>query len=357
MPLRFGVQHALLCGLVFVAASGARANLPPLPPGDPLAQDISSAPPDVESSAVIAWLTANGGWGLGRMQIDFSIEVNDAAPGTPTLPNTQRPGYYLPDCDTGVTVPVPAGGAIEGVAGYQCSGGDCHLIVFDTGTMRLYEMYQADITSNVLRSRCLAVWELGRIYGPYRRGLGCTSADAAGLPIAPLLFDADEVSAGHIDHAIRFILPNARIRSGVFVLPATHIGGPTGPTEAPPYGARLRLRADFPLASLPNEAARVVARAMQRYGIVLADGGNVALTARSDRFTTAKWAGLLGSRDLDRIQVSDFEMVEGGQRFNGGHDCQREPAPTQPSSDVPLPSYALALLAALLVWIAARKYG
>jgi hypothetical protein len=32
--------------------------------------------------------------------------------------------------------------------------------------------------------------------------------------------------------------------------------------------------------------------------MVAADGGTVALTARSDRFTSAKWAGLPGPHDL-----------------------------------------------------------
>jgi hypothetical protein len=35
----------------------------------------------------------------------------------------------------------------------------------------------------------------------------------------------------------------------------------------------------------------VVAKALQRYGMVLAEGGPKALTARGDRSTTARWAG------------------------------------------------------------------
>jgi hypothetical protein len=49
----------------------------------------------------------------------------------------------------------------------------------------------------------------------------------------------------------------------------------------------------------------------------------VALTAQSDRFTTAKWSGLLGSRDLQAIQVSDFQMVAGGARQPYTGDCVR----------------------------------
>jgi serine/threonine-protein kinase len=161
-------------------------------------------------------------------------------------------------------------------------------------------------------------------YPPPARGQDCTSADAAGFPIAPLLFNADEVAAGHIDHAIRFILPNSRMRRHVYVHPATHSTNPTsGPATAPPYGSRLRLRADYPVQNLPNPAARVVARAMQKYGILLADGGTIALTAQSDRFTTAKWSGLLGPLDLSALQVSDFQMIAAGDRYTFTGDCVR----------------------------------
>jgi serine/threonine-protein kinase len=187
-------------------------------------------------------------------------------------------------------------------------------------------MWRADIRNGRFRGGCLAVWDMTRVYPPSGRGEQCTSADAAGYPIAPLLFTADEVAAGSIDHAIRFILPNARIRRGEYVHPATHgTRATSGPADAPPYGARLRLRADYPLDTLPGTGARVVARAMQKYGILLADGGNIALTARSDRSTPAKWAGLLGSRDLEALRPVDFEMVEGGARIPLTNDCVRNP--------------------------------
>ncbi len=288
-------------------------------------QDVSADPLDAESSAVIAWLNDNGGFGLGRMQIDFSIEVLAADANTPFREFTATGDWFDPDCDLD-SVPVPVGGALEGETGYSCeSDGDCHLLVVDGERRRLFEMWRANIVGGEFFGGCLAVWDMTRVYGPTGRGENCTSADAAGFPIAPLLFSADEVAAGTIDHAIRFILPNARIRHRVYVHPATHSTGATGgAAEAPPYGARFRLRADFPLESLPNEGARVVARGLQRYGMFLADAGNVALTAQGDRFTTAKWDGLLGSRDLDSIQITDFEMVEGGERFAYTGDCVRE---------------------------------
>jgi len=303
------------------SASGAAARFPQ---SSIWYEDISSAPLDDQSDAVIEWLADNGGWGTGEMRIDFSIEVLAADGDTPVRSFVATDDHFLPDCDLD-RVPVPVGGALEGEDGYECeSDGDCHLIVVDDSANLLYEMWRANIPDREFFGGCLSVWDLSRDYGGAGRGANCTSADAAGFPIAPLLFSADEVQSGEIDHAIRFILPNERIRERVYVGPATHSTGATsGGSNAPPYGARFRLRADYPIDTLPSEGARVVARAMQRYGMFLADAGNIALTALSDRFTNAKWDGLLDTRDLDTLQVSDFEMVEGGPRYDFAGDCIR----------------------------------
>ena len=42
----------------------------------------------------------------------------------------------------------------------------------------------------------------------------------------------------------------------------------------PPYGARFRLRANYPLSSLPDNGTRTIARALQKYGMILADNGS-----------------------------------------------------------------------------------
>jgi serine/threonine-protein kinase len=89
---------------------------------------------------------------------------------------------------------------------------------------------------------------------------------------------------------------------------------------------RFRLRADYPLATLPSEGARVVARAMQRYGMLLADGGNIALTAASDRFTTHTWDEVgIDSHSLFGIQVTDMEVVDLGSPITLTYDCVRNP--------------------------------
>jgi serine/threonine-protein kinase len=315
--------------------AGGQMTAPPLgslfPASAPWYEDVSRAPLDPQSSAVLSGLQAHGGWGYGSLRIDFSIEVLRADAGVQPRPFVKTGDFYDPDCDF-MPVPVPLGGRLEGETGYSCtSNGDCHLIVLQGA--RLYEMWRANIAGSTFNGGCLAVWDTTRDYWKpvappgFARGDQCTSADAAGYPITALLFSADEVKAGSLDHAIRFILPNDRIRKGEYVHPATHSGAGKGTPSADlvPYGARLRLKSSFDLGALPSEGARVVARALQRYGMFLADGGNIALTAQADTYTTAKWEGLLGPRDLVALKVSDFEMVDGGARVPLTLDCVRTP--------------------------------
>ncbi len=285
-------------------------------------EDVSGVQPAANSSSLIAALRNLGGWGNGdRMQIDFSIEVLTAPVGTPMRTFEPTSDFYTPDCDQ-MPIPIPAIGSIEGEIGYACEGdGDCHLLVHDREAGRLYEMWRADIRTT-FNGGCLAAWNTRTAYSETLRGEQCTSADAAGFPIAPLLFSADEVAAGEIDHAIRFILPNDRVRRG-YVRPATHGTTTTGGPAAPAYGVHFRLRADYPVDTLPTEGAKVVARAMQKYGMYHADGGNIALTAQSDRYTTAKWDGLLGPRDLAALRVEDFDVIDHGPMITLTYDCMR----------------------------------
>jgi hypothetical protein len=297
------------------------------PSDAPWYRDYSDAPVHADSAAIVAWLD-QAGWGGGdQLRIDFSIEVLEADAATPRQAFEATGDFYSPDCDF-VPVPVPEGGALEGEEGYACTNdGDCHLIVYDCDERRLYEMWRADIDGDTFYGGCLAVWDMDMAYPDTGRGDGCSSADAAGFPIAPLLFDADEVAAGEIDHAIRFILPNENIRHYIYTRPATHSTGPTSaPAPAPPYGVHLRLRPDFDLDGLPSDGARVVARAMQSHGMFLADGGQITLTARSDRFTTAKWDGLLDPYDLSSIRPADFEVIDWGPDLDWEQvECTREP--------------------------------
>lgn len=293
------------------------------PPAAPWNTPVSTAALDAESQAIIGYLDA-AHTDARRFQINYSLRVLTADPSTPRVPFVRTKDFYEPACDP-APMPLPKGGALEGQPAYECvSDGDCHLLVVDWAACRLYEMWRANLRGGTLYGGCLAVWDLGRVYPPTGRGEACTSADAGGLPISPLLFTADEVAAGEIRHAIRLIVPNALIRERIYVRPATHSTGATkGPSTAPPYGARFRLKASKNLGGL-NPAARIVAQAMQRYGMVLVDGGNVSFTAANDADAKHKWAAVgLGPHDLKSLRWSDFEVVEGGRRFHFSGGCRR----------------------------------
>lgn len=283
------------------------------PTGAPWTTSIADAKPDTNSDTIIAALQA-AGWGPGRdkFQIDTSLEVLQADASTPRREFEATGDFYSPDCDQ-VAMPIPVDGNVEGEETYACFGdGDCHLLVAEQDEGKLYEMWRADIPGDEFYGGCLAVWSMDEVYPADGRGDQCSSADAAGYPIAPMLFTADEVAAGEIDHALRFALPNESIRDGVFYHPATHAtnaGG--GGADTLPYGARLRLNRDFDMSRLSDPDAQVVAAALQTYGMVLADGGNIPLMAQSDRRSTAKWDQLFedGTHALFGIEPEDFELV------------------------------------------------
>lgn len=304
-------------------------------------RDISHAALAADSAAMIATLDSLGGWGHGNvMQIDFSMFVLHADANAPSAGVAAKEEYYLPDCDEPSATfgfPLPVNGAIEGSPGYTCAeGDDCHLLVVKGNT--LFEAYHANKVGANIQATCALTWDLRKRYPTTGRGEQCTSVDAAGFPVAPLLFNADEVAAaipgnGDIGHAIRFILPNARMAASTYVHPATHgtkpPNGASGPAASVPYGSRLRLKANFDMSGY-NAAAKVLLRTMQRYGIVLADGGNIALTGEDDRFTTAKWNDLGVDSHLfvdgtPRPQVTDFDIIDTGPRHAVTYECMRNP--------------------------------
>ena len=339
-----------LAALSAAGASGqAAADAPPRFPNQAVwNQDVSQAALHPQSASMIATLAGLGGFGYGRMQIDFGMRIVNAPIGAPTRSIVGYPSnaqYYAPDCEpVGTAMPVPVTAAIEASAGLSCANAsdDCHLLVVQGNT--LYEAYRANASgAGGLQAQCLAVWKLDQVYPASNRGDHCTSADAAGFPIAPLLFNADEVYAGtqvpggDLGHAIRFILPNASMASlsgtKYYVRPASHAGGPSGPSGSVPYGSRLRLRANFPV-NLYSPAAQVILRTMQHYGIVLSDGGNIALTAEADLYTTHTWSSLgIGSRTFDQqvagtpVRIQDFEVIDTGPRIVETYACVRNPDP------------------------------
>jgi len=343
-----------LCALSVACGGGGGGNgrggvivtsPPPPPPPPPISgqglfqqphpwtRDVSAFPKSSRSDAIIAQLAASGGWGASNLlRIDFSIALLGADGSTPRRTVTAPPGGYCfggPDCDAvPLQVPLPTGGNTEGSSNYVCdtANNDCHVLVYESAERKLYELYQATQTSSGFTAYGAFVWDLNKQYTDVLRGDQCTSADAAGLPIAALLPTADEVAAGTLPHAMRFILPNARMKRQVYVRPATHAGAPSSTNaDAPPYGVRFRLRANFDETPY-NTNARVILRALKTYGMILSDGGNIALTFADDRLSAAKWASLgITSSTFDPVRVSDFEVVDLGAEIPLTFNCVRAP--------------------------------
>jgi hypothetical protein len=141
------------------------------------------------------------------------------------------------------------------------------VIVFDPAHCRDYELFAARPAGGGWQAGSGAVFDLR---GNALRPAGWTSADAAGLPILAGLVRYDEVAAGRIDHAIRVTVPRSR---NSYVWPARHAASSSSDPALPPMGLRLRLKASVNLAGLPAQA-RIVAQAMQRYGVIVADNGS-----------------------------------------------------------------------------------
>jgi hypothetical protein len=333
------------------SASAALSSsfVPTLGPADVLSpdsvwyQDVSTSPVASTSKAITDAMT----FGHGHPMIDFSIKVMQVSSSTP-MSTVQFAPDYTPDSDA-TPVPVPKGGALEDEAGYSCTqGGDCHLLVIDTGARKLFELWSVNNTSadgsGTWSAADETVWLMDGHYGPQGRGLGCTSADAAGLSVTAGLIGVREANAGVINHAIRFILPNSMIRKGkAFIAPATHGTSATSNATGAPYGAHLRLRASFNENSVATKGGVAVIRALKKYGMILADAGQDAFTAESDDLYRAEglgWSGVLGASDLAGLTPSDFDVVNYDEsQLGSGDDCARAADPaTSPRGAVTPPS-------------------
>ncbi len=327
-------------GALPLAASQAQGLY--FPSSAPWYQDVSAAAVAADSATITSFMMSNlspNGWGGGTMQVDFSIAAMNAGPSTVKRTYTiDTPDYFPPDCDD-APVPVPQGGMVEATygtptmftspfSGYNCAGfskgDDCHMLFVARAENRLYEIWRSTIdSSNKFTAGGRAICPL-TLASQQGRGQDCDSADAAGFSIAALLFSPDEIQAGHIDHAIRFILPQSAIRGDKsYVPPATHWASTSGPAAAGPYGMRMRLHANYPLNTL-SPAAQVVAKALQKYGMLLADAGTVALTASSDLVSSVKWTDVgFDANSLSALKASDFDVIAYPTPTIWGGNCNR----------------------------------
>jgi len=194
-------------------------------------------------------------------------------------------------------MPVPASAPIEGFP--NPGNGDRHVLVLDSSSCWLYELYssfpQSDGSWNVASA---AVWDLT---ADEQRPLTWTSADAAGLSIFAGLARYDEVASGEIKHALRFTLQDSR---AAFVPPASHWAANSTNANAAPMGMRMRLKASFDISQF-SATNQVILTALQQYGMIMADNGsNMFISgAPDDRWDNDDL------HNLDQVTAADFEVV------------------------------------------------
>jgi hypothetical protein len=88
-----------------------------------------------------------------------------------------------------------------------------------------------------------------------------------------------------------------------YVAPATHYASPHTNEEYPRMGERIRLRRDFDVSGFsPN--ARVILKALKRYGMFVADNGlDWAISVAPDERIPVM------HEELRKVKGSDFEVV------------------------------------------------
>ena len=259
---------------------------------------VDTLPVHTNSDAYVATIGADA-----HVHADFGSGTWDGGPiGIPyvdvpgTQPTVTVAFDYDDESDLG-PYPIPPGAPIEG--GPE-SKGDRHVLVLDRDDCILYELYKAVPQPD-------GSWEAGSgaifdLSSHALRPAGWTSADAAGLPILPGLVRYEEVAAGEIRHALRFTAPQTR---RAYVWPARHYASHLTGAQYPPMGQRFRLRADFDVSGFFSET-QVILRALQTYGVILADNGSSwYISGVPDE----RWDNDV-LHELHQVQGSDFEAVD-----------------------------------------------
>jgi hypothetical protein len=326
-PRTLRVSATIAAVLAFGIATGAAAVNGALPGPLPLFPatnwwntDISRAPVDPASDSFIAFLG-----GSRRLHPDFS---GDVAPGSDEIygfpyivvdgsqpkkavqfiyshesdgvdhtTNQSYPFYPIPDeaitQSRWIEDGQPGNVDLRGIA-------DRHMLIVDRDNRHLYELYNVFFDGSTWHAGSGAFFDLTL---DQRRPETWTSADAAGLAILPGLVRYDEVfGPDAIGHAFRVTV---RATNG-YVYPASHQAGAT--QGALPLGARLRLRPTANVSRFPPEIQRIF-RAMQRYGLIVADNGSDMYV--SGTFDT-RWDNNVLNPAFGAFTANDFEVIQLG---------------------------------------------
>jgi hypothetical protein len=134
----------------------------------------------------------------------------------------------------------------------------------------------------------------------------------AAPPIFAIRFD--EIQAGSIRHVIKVAIPNPR---NMFVFPMTGTDGRSNDLNAPPEGARFRLKPSIDLKSMKLTPAQyAVAKAAQDYGFVITDASGAPVAAGLENVVAEGrgwlWNGILAWDSLRMFPLDAYQFVENG---------------------------------------------
>jgi hypothetical protein len=252
------------------------------------------------------------------LQLDLSMPYNIVAANTPPVTATDFTYNSKPYPNPW---PFPADAVIEG--GDPTTSGDHHCLAFSVGDCKLYEVYNIlwSAGKQSFTAASGTVWDT-TIDDP---GNG-SGSDAAGLPIIPLLLRYDElIGMGEIRHALRF---TCQASQQAHIAPArasasssSGSGVPADPHDPtfPPMGMRVRLKSNYnPTAHGYPAPIVAILKAVQKYGIILADNGGeptpMFISGSSDdqlRNALADPAYLIRDITTAQLEVVDTGAVVG----------------------------------------------
>ena len=272
----------------------------PLPPSSLWNQNVSNAPVDPNSSAIISFIGSNVGmhsdFGSGYWQGKIIGNPYIVVDGNQPTVNIQLTDYPT-ESDPG-PMPIPPNAPVQGDPNPPPNT-DRHVMVLDSGNCWLYELWHAfKQNDGSWNAGTAAVWDMTT---NEHRPWTWTSADAAGTPMFPGMVRYDEVAAGVINHALEYTL---RYTKEAFTPPVSHFAPNSGNPLAAPMGMRMRLKANFDIAPFPKEV-QVILTALKKYGMILVDNGApMFLSGTPD----SRWNND-NLATLRQVKASDFEVV------------------------------------------------
>jgi hypothetical protein len=264
---------------------------------------------DGHSASMVATIGAN----VGSDATQYSYPVYVASASTPR--------YSVPCTKYKCTIVTPSGttrvAVLTGVPipplALPSNGSDGQMIVIDSTNGAEYDLWKAVRTTSGWSVSNGSVYNVAWDGTPSRYG-----SRGAGVPYFAGLIRPWEIAQGHIDHAIAFAYQGPE--AGRCVFPASKTDGANTDWLAIPEGARLQLdptlgTADFDRMGL-SRTARIIATAMQRYGMYVIDrAGHPKIYVENlaaNRYATTSWsdaATALTSSTVATIPYTKFRVM------------------------------------------------